>query len=486
MIKSLRGSFVVVVGPDGSGKTTLAHALTDRFGSRARYFHFLPRPIWRLSKRPGIPGELVDKHTEAGNRPLGWVRLARNVVKARLAYWLVIGPALRRGQTVVGDRYLYGYVVQPIPLKFSGPEWVARMALRLIPKPDLVVVLDAPTAVIRSRKPELSSEAIDVERLAWTKVAARSVVLDSVDSPDALVDQVLAVLKLPTRRYPPGLGHVTVPEQRVYALPGTALYGPSRSRAVVLHRTARLVTALVGGRWLSQEDIAEFPLGGTGWTSLLAELTDRGIRVDCVASYRRTQSGRVGFSFLALADGEPSAFVRVNAVSIDREIDALGLVADRQPRTFKYPELLCAGSSGSDRFAAFTPVLTGFHRPDPDPPVVEIADEVQSCLVGLGKPEGTPEHWHPMHGDFTPWNLRREGTGLVLVDWENAGWGPPDADITLYWAAAQAVGLLAPRCIPGKEAAQYWLDNLPVEPTGRDSKLKKSMERCLRSVAEGP
>ena len=66
MTERLRGSFIVVVGPDGTGKTTLAHALADRFGD-SKYFHFLPRPLWRLADRPGPPGELVEKNSDTGS-----------------------------------------------------------------------------------------------------------------------------------------------------------------------------------------------------------------------------------------------------------------------------------------------------------------------------------------------------------------------------------------------------------------------------------
>ena len=194
-----RGHFVVVVGPDGVGKTTFAHAIADRLGSRCKYFHFLPRPLWRLSDRPGKPGELVEKYSGEARRLLGWVRLARNVIKSWFAYWITIRPTLRSGVTVVGDRYLYGYIAQPTPLKFFGPGWLARLALRLIPKPDLVVVLDAPADVIHGRKPELASDVIEAERRIWQHVSPNVVVLDSRRPSAALVDELFVALRLSKR-----------------------------------------------------------------------------------------------------------------------------------------------------------------------------------------------------------------------------------------------------------------------------------------------
>jgi thiamine kinase-like enzyme len=37
-----------------------------------------------------------------------------------------------------------------------------------------------------------------------------------------------------------------------------------------------------------------------------------------------------------------------------------------------------------------------------------------------------------VHGDLTPWNLRRTPRGLVLFDWESTGWGEPGSDLALY------------------------------------------------------
>jgi len=40
---------------------------------------------------------------------------------------------------VVADRWIYGYVVQPAALRFYGPSWLALAALRVLPRPNLVV-----------------------------------------------------------------------------------------------------------------------------------------------------------------------------------------------------------------------------------------------------------------------------------------------------------------------------------------------------------
>jgi aminoglycoside phosphotransferase (APT) family kinase protein len=67
-----------------------------------------------------------------------------------------------------------------------------------------------------------------------------------------------------------------------------------------------------------------------------------------------------------------------------------------------------------------------------------------------------------MHGDFTPWNLRSSPGGqLTLVDWEEAGWGPPGADEVLYRAVS---GALTRRPVTGLggavEAVDFWTERV--------------------------
>lgn len=165
------GSFVVVVGPDGVGKTEIARALTRLYGGPTGYFHFMPPRRGSLPAHPpdfSVPPP--DKGPAQGSRFLGWLRLARNVVRFWLTYALVVRPSVRRGALVVGDRWAYGYVGQPRAVRFYGPPWLARLAVRLLPEPDLVANLVAPPDVIRTRKQELTFEEIESELRTWSQL----------------------------------------------------------------------------------------------------------------------------------------------------------------------------------------------------------------------------------------------------------------------------------------------------------------------------
>jgi thymidylate kinase len=192
-----RGAFVVIIGPDGVGKTTIARALIDAYKGPTAYFHFVP-PVGRpLAPRPVLGGEVPSSKGEpTGSRILGWVRLLHKFVRIWVGYRLYIQPALRRGSLVVGDRWAYGYVVQPRALRFYGPRWLALCTLRALPRPDLVANLSAPPEVIRQRKRELSLEEIEGELVDWADLPALPMqTFDAVRAPEQIASDILDALR---------------------------------------------------------------------------------------------------------------------------------------------------------------------------------------------------------------------------------------------------------------------------------------------------
>ena len=162
------GPFVVLVGPDGVGKTSVARALAEQFQGSTVYVHFRPPLRGPLPTEPPDDAQPPPKARDDGSRIVGWLRLLRSIVVFRLGYWMTIRRYQRAGALVIGDRWVYGYVAQPWALRYYGPEWLARLAVGAVPGPDMVANLTADPETIRRRKQDLSLDEITHELAAWS------------------------------------------------------------------------------------------------------------------------------------------------------------------------------------------------------------------------------------------------------------------------------------------------------------------------------
>lgn len=167
-----RGPAVAIMGPDGAGKTTLVEGLraTLPFPTRVIYM--------------GLTGGRLP-HADA-------LRFPGLVLATRLALlWARYGLGLyhrARGRIVLFDRYtLDGWVPSGRTLGRLA-RLSRRLQARAVPAPDLVLLLDAPGAVMYSRKGEYDAEQLERWREAYARLVAVApvAVIDARQPPDAV------------------------------------------------------------------------------------------------------------------------------------------------------------------------------------------------------------------------------------------------------------------------------------------------------------
>ncbi|GAB1691889.1 thymidylate kinase [Krasilnikovia sp. M28-CT-15] len=169
-----RGVVVALVGTDGSGKSTVADGLRERlhrygFATASAYFGMARGnlPGVGLARRllgvPTVPAEPEAARPVASppvrgspgaDRPPGNPGLRRAAAWFYAAeyvwrYLSTVAPARARRRVVIVDRWVYDLRESPWP---GSP--AARVAERVVPAPDVLVLPDAPAELIHRRKPE--------------------------------------------------------------------------------------------------------------------------------------------------------------------------------------------------------------------------------------------------------------------------------------------------------------------------------------------
>ncbi len=160
------------------------------------------------------------------------------------------------------------------------------------------------------------------------------------------------------------------------------------------------------------------------------------------------QPGRQRLSLLCHAAGNPIVVkLGTEQAALDAEYRALELLAAdplpgiATPRPLGVGVLLDAASAGAASivFVAASALGIRAQRPAIDAPLLTFESDLAARLGSLPATEPRDDDHVPLHGDLTPWNLRRTSRGLALFDWEAVGWGPRGSDIAHYRRASAEI-----------------------------------------------
>ena len=152
--------FIVLIGPDGSGKTRLAESLFSNF-SNAVYFHYLP-----LTKNiNNFESITIEKKDESKNKLKVFFSIPKMILK--LIFVNIICKVKfykwnKDKKLIIGDRFLYNYYLDPQSLEYYSSKKVAKYFIeKVLLKPNLIFYLKATSNSILSRKNELTKEQIE-------------------------------------------------------------------------------------------------------------------------------------------------------------------------------------------------------------------------------------------------------------------------------------------------------------------------------------
>ncbi|MGB7588855.1 MAG: hypothetical protein WBM00_09120 [Solirubrobacterales bacterium] len=460
------GLVVLLVGPDGVGKSTLASALA----------HSAPGKFRRVDRRhlgPGLlppPAKVLGRRPSDGTAPHAKPASGMIGATARLAYlwadallgWLPRMAVPRaRSSLVILERGWFDLAVDPRRYRLSPRPRAVSALGHFLPRPDLVLLLDAGADLVKARKDELEVGEVERQLRAWRVLlprAGRHVHrLDATGSPEELLEQARELIHRELESRHPDVASATLP----LGIAGSIARGGHRMGLVeVGDRPRWLIPSRFGGRGplrarlyrparakqvpvaLALEALASVGRLGTKLPidlergllpALRVALGRQDLRLGAVALSR----DRVQRVLVTLFAGRQLVgFAKVSAVPepLHREQRVLNALVQAKPKAFVVPRPWTLLHWEGLTVLVLEPIIPRGRAMRPfgvrERAVLEELAQLGSVLEPiLGSTPGLV----PVHGDFAPWNTApTRGGGYVVWDWEDARLGLPLEDL-FHW-----------------------------------------------------
>lgn len=424
------GFVVVIVGPDGTGKSTLARALpavVSKLFRRTSNMHFRPGVLPRPGAIAGTPvrDSARPQSLPPHSRPLSLALLGYHWLDFVIGSWWRLRPIRIRSGLVVLERGWWDILVDPRRYRLDVSERLIRALGALVPRPDLLLVLSADPEVVVRRKSELSRDEVARQLASWELLAPRGVAKVQLDASlgelelleqaraaivDTLEERCAARLAKGWLALPGGVtSRFFIPRG-----PGRAawealrIYNPHTRRARAAWKAARPLAKL-GAFRLSPRGSAP----PAAVRRMLAQYVPRG---GTYAVARSTHPGR--YTALVLDEGGgPTAFVKLarnerGARALAAERDALELVSKLLPEPLVAPSVVESGRG----VLVLEPIRWQLRHDQTGLPT-DVARAL-GAFFRAGAVDGPSGLQGYAHGDLAPWNLLRVEGGWLLVDWE--------------------------------------------------------------------
>lgn len=173
---------VCVLGPDGAGKSSVIAGAKKKLLHITKFIqiqHLKPQ-VFRITISRKYT---VNPH---GAQPRSALISILKIIIWSFEYWIKkVFHGQKSSTLIFWDRYFYDLLVDPKRYRYGGPMGAVHFLSRIVPMPNLVILLDAPAEVLQSRKKEVSYSEAGRQRQAYLNLVGsmkNGVVIDASQS----------------------------------------------------------------------------------------------------------------------------------------------------------------------------------------------------------------------------------------------------------------------------------------------------------------
>jgi thymidylate kinase len=182
---------IVILGPDGAGKSSVIYRLMEKLSLKdhaVKMRHLKPRLVFPQRGEQGTI--VVNPH---GKPPRSALASVAKIFVWLMEEWYVNLFQDNNKTLLICDRYYHDLLVDSKRYRYGGPRWTAKLVGTLMPRPELWVLLDAPTEVLQARKREVAPDECVRQRqayLVFVRSRRNHVIIDASQSLNKVIADV--------------------------------------------------------------------------------------------------------------------------------------------------------------------------------------------------------------------------------------------------------------------------------------------------------